>query len=357
MNLRVAVVGMAHLHLFELVQGLLDAGAETVAHVPDGELLDVYEGWRPDSRPVELAELLADGNLDLIVTAGVPSERAAVALAALESGKHVLSVKPGVTTVDDLKRITHAVEASGRRWTVLFTERFTNRATSEAVRLARSGAIGEVVHVIGAGPHKLNLEGRPDWFFDPSASGGILVDLASHQVDQFLAITGELNATVSHSSIGNVACHEHPAFADVGTIRLAGTTTHGSPVIGDHRVDLLSPAGLGCWGDVRLAIIGTEGTLEARSNIDPAGAPGSEHLILVDRESTRRVDCSGVDVDWAGRLAADLVDGGARLMSQAHVLAVCDLTLTAQARANSWGAAQADARVTNASADIGTVRP
>lgn len=95
--------------------------------------------------------------------------------------------------------------------------------------------------MIGAGPHTLNLEGRPDWFFDPSASGGILVDLASHQVDQFLAITGELNATVSHSSIGNVACHEHPAFADVGTIRLAGTTTHGSPVIGDHRVDLLSP--------------------------------------------------------------------------------------------------------------------
>ena len=114
MNLRVAVVGMAHLHLFELVQGLLDAGAETVAHVPDGELLDVYEGWRPDSRPVELAELLADGNLDLIVTAGVPSERAAVALAALESGKHVLSVKPGVTTVDEVLKVAPPVRDPAR---------------------------------------------------------------------------------------------------------------------------------------------------------------------------------------------------------------------------------------------------
>ena len=63
MSCRLGVVGMDHLHLFELVQGLVDAGAETVAHVPDGEFLGLYEGWRSDSRPVEPAKLLAEAEL------------------------------------------------------------------------------------------------------------------------------------------------------------------------------------------------------------------------------------------------------------------------------------------------------
>ncbi len=342
MSCRLGVVGMDHLHLFELVQGLVDAGAETVAHVPDGEFLGLYEGWRSDSRPVEPAKLLADDTIDLVLTVGVPAERADVAIAALDAGKHVLSAKPGVTTAKDLDRLRRAVERSGRRWTVLFTERFTNRATSEAIRLARAGAIGEVVHIIGSGPHSLNRASRPAWFFDAARSGGILVDLASHQVDQFLAITGDLDTAVAHSATGNVSCPEHPAFADIGTIRLVGHSAAGAPVVGDHRVDLLSPGGLGTWGDVRLGIVGTEGTLEVRANIDPAGAPGDEHLILVDGDRTRRVDCSGVSIRWAERLIADLDadpihPGPPDLISQAHVFAVSELTLAAQANASPWG--------------------
>ena len=100
-------------------------------------------------------------------------------------------------------------------------------------------------------------------------------------------------------------------------------------VVGDHRLDYLSATGLGTWGDVRLTIVGTEGTLEARANVDPAGAPGAEHLIHVDREGTRRVDLTGTAVDWAELLIADLADGGERLMTQQHVLDVCDLSLRA----------------------------
>lgn len=342
MSLRLGVVGMDHLHLFELVQGLVDIGADTVAHVPDGDLLDLYEGWRIGSDPAELAELLADDTLDLVVTAGIPSTRADVAVAALEAGKHVLSAKPGVTTAGDLDRIRRAVESSGKRWTVLFTERFTNRATAEAVRLARAGTIGQVVHVIGSGPHTLSRHSRPDWFFDPARSGGILIDLASHQIDQFLAITGDLNAQVTQSSTGNISCPEHPTFDDIGSIRLVGHNDSGAPVVGDHRVDLLSPAGLGTWGDVRLSIIGTEGTLEVRANIDPAGAPGNEHLIVVDGDGTRRVDCSEVQLDWAERLSADLSRrsssrGDDSLMSQNHVIAVSALAVDGQRAAIPWG--------------------
>jgi hypothetical protein len=235
-SLRLGVIGLDHLHVFELVQGLLDAGANAATHVADGEFLELYEGWRPDSVAVHPAELLADDRIDVVVTAGIPSQRADVAVAALSAGKHVLSAKPGVTTAPDLQRVRRAVATSGRRWSVLFTERFTNRATSEAIRLARSGAVGQVAHVIGSGPHTLNADERPAWFFDAATSGGILVDLASHQVDQFLAITGDLDAAVTAGSEGNLTHPEHPGFADIGTLCLVASAD-GGPVVGRLGTD------------------------------------------------------------------------------------------------------------------------
>ena len=114
-------------------------------------------------------------------------------------------------------------------------------------------------------------------------------------------------------------------------------TLAGGGVVGEHRVDLLSPAGLATWGDVRLTIVGTEGTLEVRANIDVGGEPGGEHLIVTDGEGVRRVDVSGDSLGWAEDLLADLADGGERLCSQDHVLTVSELTLQAQERARPWG--------------------
>jgi predicted dehydrogenase len=339
MTVGFAVVGADHLHLFSLVGGLVAAGARPVAHVPSGDLIAGYESWQPESAARALPEVLAADDVDLVVTVGVPADRAGVAIAALEAGKAVLSAKPGVTTRADLERIRALVaDIPGRPWTVLFSERFENRAVARAVAMARDGAVGRVVHVTGTGPHVLRADLRPDWFWDPNRSGGILVDLASHQVDQFVAICGDPTAdehagvAVAGSRVGNVACPEHPAMQDIGSITLVG---HGA--VGEHRVDLLSPPGLPTWGDVRLTIVGTEGTLEVRANIDVAGEPGGEHLIVTDGEGVRRVDVSGDAMPWAEHLLADLADGGERLLTQSHVLAVCDLTLQARERARPWG--------------------
>src|SRR5262249_558886 len=136
-------------------------------------------------------------DIDIVVTAAVPADRAAIVLDAARAGKAIVSDKPGVTTREQLD----AVRASGARWLVLFGERLGNPARIEGLRLGENGAIGEVVHPVGLGPHTLNLTHRPDWFFDPARYGGILVDIGSHQVDQFLAFTGERNAEVRASTV------------------------------------------------------------------------------------------------------------------------------------------------------------
>lgn len=338
-HVRLAVVGADHLHVFQIVHRLRESGVETAAHAPRGGLIDGYASWASDSveRPVD--EILADPSIDMIVTAAVPCDRADISLAAIRAGKHVVSDKPGVTTREQLDAIRAELRGRpGRPWTVLFSERFENRAIAEAVRLARRGEIGRVVHVLGAGPHLLSAEHRPDWFWDDRSVGGILVDIGAHQADQFLAIAvgddGDRGreAVVRTSAVGNVACPDHPHMQDIGSMSL-----QAGGVVGDHRLDYLTPPGLGVWGDVRLTIVGTEGTLEARANIDPAGLEGGEHLIHVGDDGVRRLDLTDLDVGWAETLLDDIADGGERMMSQAHVLNVCRLTLDAQAAASPWG--------------------
>ncbi len=355
--MRFAVIGADHLHLFQMVDRLVAAGATAVAHAPDGGLVGRYAGWRKESQERSADDILADESVALVVLAGVPSERAAVALAALRAGKQVLSDKPGVTTPAQLEALRSVLDGrAGRPWTVLFSERFENRAIGEAVAMARAGAIGTVVHVIGAGPHLLSAKHRPSWFWDDSATGGILVDIGSHQVDQFLAITDMTAADVSvvAAAVGNVASPEHPAMQDIGSMTLCGLSGSGlerpgrsfgvgsaktGGVVGDHRLDYLTAKGLGTWGDCRLTIVGVEGTIEARANVDIAGAEGAEHLIVVDGDGTRRVDISGVVVDWGEQLIADLADDGERLMTQQHAIDVTDVCLRAQAAAGPWGLA------------------
>jgi predicted dehydrogenase len=346
---RIALVGADHNHLYEIIDRLVKAGAEAVAHTDEGQFIEHYSGWQAGSVERSFDDILADDTIDLVVTAAIPNRRADIALAAIAAGKHVVTDKPGLTTMDQLDAIRAAVaDRPGRPWTVLFTERFENRAINEAVRLARAGAVGPIVHVIGAGPHTMWAKRRPAWFWDPEATGGILVDIGSHQVDQFLAITGATAADVSivTSMVGNVASADHPAMQDIGSMTLATEARlfgsgperqGGHAVVGDHRLDYLTAKGLGTWGDCRLTIVGTEGTIEARANVDVAGREGGEHLIVVDADGTRRVDISDVVVDWGEQLLADLADGGERLMTQQHAIDVTDVCLRAQAAARPWG--------------------
>jgi predicted dehydrogenase len=335
---RIALVGADHNHLYEIIDRLLKAGAEAVAHTTEGSFVEHYSGWQTGSQEMSFDSILTDDSIDLVVTAAVPNRRADIALAAIAAGKHVISDKPGLTTMAQLELSRAAVAGRpGRPWTVLFTERFENRAINEAIRLARNGAVGHIVHVIGAGPHTMWAHRRPEWFWEPGATGGILVDIGSHQVDQFLSITGASAAHVSivASAVGNVASPDHPGMQDIGSMTLAVGSDRG--IMGDHRLDYLTTKGLGTWGDCRLTIVGTEGTIEARANVDIAGADGAEHLIVVDADGTRRVDVSGVAVHWGEQAMDDLADDGERLMTQQHAIDVTDVCLRAQAAARPWG--------------------
>jgi predicted dehydrogenase len=250
----------------------------------------------------------------------------------MRHGKDVMVDKPGVLTAAQLDAVRQAQAETGRIWSVNFSERFEVPAMTRAQELVAAGAVGRVVQTVGFGPHRLNRHLRPAWFFDPRQAGGILADIASHQIDQFLVFTGSKDAAIVASAVANHANPATPAFEDFGEILLR--SDHASGYI---RVDWYTPDGLPTWGDGRCTILGTEGYIELRKYVDIAGREGTDHLFLVDRAGTRHIDCSAAPLPYYARLIADVLERTETAMPQAHCFKVCELALEAQAKAARLG--------------------
>ena len=110
-------------------------------------------------------------------------------------------------------------------------------------------------------------------------------------------------------------------------------TVRGDKGSGYIRVDWFTPNGLATWGDGRLTILGTDGFIEIRKNIDIGGRPGGSHLFLVDQKETKYVDCQQVPLPYGEQLVQDVVNRTETAMSQAHCFLATELVLKAQHQA------------------------
>ena len=328
------VIGADHRHIYHLIEGLLREGAICAGYVSASSDPKVVEGIQsrfPQLCAVDTAaQLYENPAIDLIVTAAIPCERADIAIKAMRHGKDVLTDKPGVTSRRQLQQVEAAVKETGRRFAICFSERMIVPSVAAAHRLIEQGAIGEVVQTLGMGPHRLNAAIRPDWFFDTSQYGGILVDIASHQIDQFLVLTGSSDAEISHASVGHFGTLTQPDFQDFGEVALRSKTNLSRGYI---RVDWFTPEGLPTWGDGRLFSTGTQGYIELRKYVDIEGRSGSDHLFLCDREGTRHMDCTLEPIVFFKQLVQDVKDRTETAISHAHVFTVCRLALDADAYA------------------------
>src|SRR5712692_1329665 len=328
--LRCAAIGLNHPHIYDMVQSLLDAGVALAAfHADEHDLADAFAHRFPQAHRVDDARrILDDPSIAIVASASIPDRRAGVALEAMRHGKDVMVDKPGVITLDDLAGLRRIHAETSRIFSVCFSERFQVRASAKASELVQAGAIGRVVQTVGLGPHRLGLNPRPDWFYQRARYGGILVDIAAHQADQFLHYTGSTEAKVVAAHIANYANPEKPELEDFGEMMLRGNRGTGYV-----RVDWYTPDGLGVWGDGRLIILGTEGYIEARKYVDIAGKPGADHLFLVDKKGTQRIDCSATPLPYGAAFVRDVLERSETAMSQDHCFLACELGLKAEAMA------------------------
>ena len=330
MATRFAVIGLDHRHVYELTAYLIEAGMECAGYWPvttDARVLDGFRKRFPDIPAItEKERLLDDPSIQVIVSASVPCDRALLAIAAMRRGKDVMVDKPGITNFEQLAEVERTVAETGRIFSVCFGERAQSPASAAALELVRAGAIGRVIQTVGLGPHRLNRALRPDWFWDVSTYGGILVDIACHQIDSFMFFTESERPEIAMSSIGHYVVGG--GFEDFGEIVMRSERATGY-----IRVDWFTPDGLPTWGDGRLTILGTEGTIELRKNLDIEGRPGTDHLFMSDGRGTRYINCAGRPLTYFRNFSNDVRDRTETAMTQANTLLVCRLALEAQARA------------------------
>jgi predicted dehydrogenase len=333
-SIKFAAIGLNHNHIYGQTKALLDAGAELVAvHADEDDLAAAYMKVYPQvKRVVDKRAVLDDRSIQMVVCAITPDVRSKTAIEIMRAGKDVMVDKPGAITLEEFAEVRRVQAETTRIFSVCYSERFETRSTAKASVLVAAGAIGRVVQTVGLGPHALNNNPRPDWFYQRKRYGGVLCDIAAHQCDQFLHFTGSTQADVVASHIANYANPETPELEDFGEVLLRGNGGTGY-----IRVDWYTPKGLGTWGDGRLTILGTDGYIELRKYIDIAGKPGGDHLFLVDQNGVQHIDCSNEPLPYGPNLVADVLNRTETAMSQAHCFLATELALKAEAMAQKLG--------------------
>ena len=326
-KLRFGVIAINHDHIFGQCEALIEGGGEFAGfHAVEDDLAAAFQQKMPGARRVkDKRELLEDPTIAMIVTAAIPGDRAAICIEAMRHGKDAMTDKPGVTSFEQLAEVQKVQRETGRIFSICYSEHFRQRATVKAGELVKAGAIGRVINVVGLGPHRLRNHHRPDWFFERSRYGGVICDIASHQCAQYLFFSGDETAEVLSASVRNHANADRPGFQDFGDFHLKSASATGY-----HRVDWFTPDGLPTWGDGRLFLTGTEGTIELRKYVDIAGRSGSDHLFLVDRKGMQHIDCSQTPLPYGPALVNDVLNRTETAMPQARTYEAMRLALTAQ---------------------------
>lgn len=322
-----------HGHIYGMCNGLTEAGA-TLKYVYDSDpkkvaaFLKVY----PQAKAVQSEEeVLNDPDTHLIASAAITSERGPLGIRVMQAGKDYFTDKAPFTTMEQLEKAKKTVCSTGKKYMVYYSERLHVEGAVLAGYMIDQGEIGRVIQVTGFGPHRLGAQGRPHWFFEREKYGGILCDIGSHQIEQYLYYAKEENAQVQSSRIANYAHPEYPELEDFGDCTITGkngTTNY-------FRVDWFTPDGLRTWGDGRTLILGTDGFIEIRKYINLATErAGGNHVFLVNKKGERYIDATGMTgYPFFGQLILDCLNRTEKAMTQSHAFKAAELCLKAEAQA------------------------
>lgn len=337
-HIRFSVCGISHDHIYGMVGAIQRGGGELVSVWGlEPDKLAAFSKRFPKAKVAKTQEeIIEDGSLQLVLSSQIANERAPLGVKVMRHGKDFLSDKPGITTLEQLTEVRKAIAETGKIYAILYSERLEVKAAVYAGKLVQQGVVGKVIQTINIAPHQVIQRrgdagggaGRPDWFWKPEQYGGILCDIGSHQVDQFLFYTGSRHAEIAESQIANVRHPEHPEFQDFGDMVLRGDRG-----LGYVRLDWFTPDGLGTWGDGRLFILGTDGYIELRKYTNVAVSKQGNNLFLVDGKEARYIDCNAMPLPFGPEFVADVVNRTHHAQDQEQCLLAAELSIRAQNQA------------------------
>jgi len=324
-----AAIGLDHGHIMGQCNGLTEAGG-TLKWVYDPDPTKV-ENFVKNYPGIKIArsedEILEDKEIALVASANIASMRCPLGIRVMKAGKDYFTDKAPLTTLRQLEDAKKAVLETGRKYMVYYSERLHVESAVYAGQLIKEGAIGKVVQTLGMGPHRANPKSRPSWFFNREEYGGILCDIGSHQIEQFLFYTGATDAEIVSAQIENYNHPGYPGLDDFGDCTLKGN----NGTTGYFRVDWFTPDGLSTWGDGRMFILGTDGYIELRKYVDIGRAKGGGHVFLANQKTEEYINVEGkVGHPYFGELILDCLNRTEKAMTQEHAFKAAELCVKAQ---------------------------
>lgn len=336
-HIKFSVCGISHDHIYGMIGAIQRGGELVAAWGGEEDKLAAFVKRYPNVKIVKTQdEILGDPSTQLVLSSQIANERAPLGVRAMKHGKDFLSDKPGCTTLQQLEDLRKTIAETKRIYGILYSERLEVKAAVYAGELVQQGAIGKVIQTINIAPHQIiqgtgdagGGTGRPEWFWNPEQYGGILCDIGSHQVDQFLFYTGSTQAEIAESQIANVRHPDRPHFQDFGDMILRGDRG-----LGYVRLDWFTPKGLGTWGDGRLFILGTDGYIEIRKYTNVAVNKQGNNLFIVNNKEARYIDCNNMPLPFGPQFVADVVNRTHIAQDQTQCLLAAELVIKAQRNA------------------------
>ncbi|MFW0718239.1 Gfo/Idh/MocA family protein [Pedobacter sp. N23S346] len=169
-------------HWFAQMENVeVNAISDSGNHFKGDEHCTSYRDWK---------ELLKNPEVELVCIVTPPGMHAEMACAAMKAGKHVLLEKPVAITEESAQQILQVQQETGLVITVDHMIRY-NPIIQNLMELGKSGALGQLRHVV-VNNYAQDASLPPHhWFWDEEMSGGIFIEHGVHFFDIVNALSGQ----------------------------------------------------------------------------------------------------------------------------------------------------------------------
>jgi len=263
MTHRIAFAGFRHPHIFSLYTRAQEHAQCEIVGAWEGDPV-MREHLRTAGEVVltheSFAHMLAESGCTMVALGDVYAQRGALAIAALQAGKHVISDKPLCTTLDELDQISRL--AKEKKLSVgCQLDLVESGVVRQLQKVVREGTIGSVCTLTISAQHPLRYDSRAAWYFEPGQHGGTINDIGVHVFDLVPWLTGSPWKSVLSAREWNAKAVATPHFKDCA--QFLAILENGASCFAD--LSYLAPDTLGYelpqyW---RVTVHGTKGMAEA----------------------------------------------------------------------------------------------
>ena len=158
---------------------------------------DVHASWQA---------LIDNPAVDIVSICTPPALHTAIAVAALQAGKHVICEKPTALNVAEAETMLAAAQAAPNQLAIVDHELRFHPQRLHLRQLIKEGYVGTLLHVQldRLGAERLNAALPWNWWCDAEQGGGMLGAVGSHLIDLARWLVGRIESISAQLQIGHL---------------------------------------------------------------------------------------------------------------------------------------------------------